>query len=121
MDLYGFRAPKEIDCGVARFRQDPSSIVTSVRSLVELQLSSIDDSSKKSRLPDAILAAGVVEADRWLEDACAELKANYWFGGIRAKMLRVSLRVIDNWINIKKTLVHSLPRRLLDVFDCLVD
>ena len=85
MDEYGYRACAEIDMGVPRFRDDPTPILASVRSLVQLARNPDAD---PSTFPPARHAAGLREADEWVAGATAELRRRYpWTGGLRVAIL----------------------------------
>lgn len=83
LDRYGMRAVAEIDVGRLRWRDDPSPILSSLLSYLELEDSHL--------APDAVFARGQAQADKLAGELVARVRRSR-FGWIRARLLRGAIR-----------------------------
>ena len=83
LEKYGMRAVGEIDFGRPRWRDDPSSIIQTLLSYLQLQ--------DPRQAPDAVFRRGAAHAERLAADYVARVRKTRG-GWLRAKMLRGLIR-----------------------------
>jgi pyruvate,water dikinase len=82
LDQYGMRAVREIDLGIPRWREDPRSLMQTLRSYLQ-----IDD---PNLAPDRVFQRARTEVDQLSKDYLSQIRQRK--GRLRARLLRTVLR-----------------------------
>lgn len=110
---YGMRAVAEIDLGRPRWREDPSSILQTLRSYVQLaEMRAGGDTSVVA--PDEQFRRGAVEAEQLAKEYVARVRRTR-FGHIRAKMLRTFISRMRTLGGYRETPKFTIVK-LLDAY-----
>ncbi|UQA55797.1 PEP/pyruvate-binding domain-containing protein [Polyangium aurulentum] len=93
LDRYGARAVGEIDLGRPRWRDDPTPVLHTLASYLEIE--------DPERAPDAVFEAGAREAER-LAAACTARAAEGPLGFVRAPLVRGAVRRIRLLLGLRE-------------------
>jgi pyruvate,water dikinase len=105
-DEYGMRGFAEIDIGRPRWREDPSFILHTLQSYLQLE--------DVSMAPDATFQRGAAEAERLRAEYAARLRRTR-FGIVRAKLLTAAVRRLRVLGGLRE-LPKSCLSRILDMY-----
>ena len=111
---YGMRGVGEIDLGRRRWRDDPSTIVRTVRGYL-----SIED---PSRAPDAVFRAGAASAARATDDLAAQLRPRHrWAPRLREHQVRFLVRHLRAMAGARETPKFTIVQVFGIIRDGLLD
>lgn len=106
---YGMRAVAEIDLGRLRWREDPASIVQTLRSYVQLAEMCAHDPSA-APAPDEQFRRGALEAEQLADEYVARVRQTR-FGRMRAKLLGTlisRMRALGGYRELPKLLIIKI-------------
>jgi pyruvate,water dikinase len=103
---YGMRAVGEIDMGRPRWREDPSSIIQTLQSYLQL-----DD---PNLAPDRVFQRGHAEAERLAASYLARVRRTR-FGAIRARLLAAAIRRM-RLLNALREMPKFIAIKTMDIY-----